>query len=150
RGVQPIMTSTAEAKVAEPAPRALGPIRRIANSLFTFPAAIAAILVAKAYFTCRDNIADTDLWWHLRNAQYTLRQGHLPSLDTYSFTAAGSPWVDHSWLSELIYYSAFRAFGLRGIFLVFAAAVTALSLAVFLMCKQRNSDPLVAGIAAII
>jgi len=120
------------------------------KSLFSFPAAIAAILIAKAFFTCRDNIADTDLWWHLRNAQTILFSHHFPSLDTYSFTAAGSPWLDHSWLSELAYYSAFRLLGWRGVFVLFAAAVTEMSLAVFLLCRRRTADPLVAGIATII
>ncbi len=120
------------------------------RSVFSFPAAIAAILIAKAFFTCRDNIADTDLWWHLRNAQTIILSWHLPSADTYSFTAVGSRLIDHSWLSELTYYSAFRLLGLRGIFVVFAVAVTVMSLAVFLLCMRRTTDPLVAGMATII
>ena len=120
------------------------------TNVFTFPVAIGAVLVAKAYFTCRDNIADTDLWWHLRNGQTMFRQHRLPLVDTYSFTAAGSRWIDHSWLSELAYYGMFRWLGLRGVFLIFTVAVTALSLAVFVMCRKRTPDPLVAGIATII
>jgi hypothetical protein len=123
---------------------------KLRATFFTFPVAIASILIAKAFFTCRDNIADTDLWWHLRNGRDILVHRRLPSIDTFSFTADGSPWIDHSWLSEVAYYSVFSWLGLRGVFLLFCAAVTVVSLAVFLMCRKRTADPLVAGIAAVL
>jgi hypothetical protein len=147
------MTNVAEPSVENP----VVPISQSSNrgnrfraAPFTFPIAIGSILVAKAFFTCRDNIADTDLWWHLRNAQTILVHRQLPLADNYSFTAAGAPWVDHSWLSELAYYAVFRWSGLRGVFILFAAAVTVLSLAVFLMCRKKTLDPLVAGVATVI
>jgi hypothetical protein len=147
------MIKATEALVDNPVP----PVKQNSNhgnklraTLFTFPVAIASILIAKAFFTCRDNIADTDLWWHLRNAQTILAHHHLPVADNYSFTAQGASWIDHSWLSEMAYYSVFRWSGLRGVFILFAAAVTVLSLTVFVMCRKRTGDPLVAGIATVI
>src|SRR5438477_1234191 len=147
------MIKATEALVDNPVP----PVKQNSNhgnklraTLFTFPVAIASILIAKAFFTCRDNIADTDLWWHLRNAQTILAHHHLPVADDYSFTAQGASWIDHSWLSEMAYYSGFRWSGLRGGFILFAAAVTVLSLTVFVMCRKRTADPLVAGIATVI
>lgn len=144
------MTSVAESTACrEEAGKQTNRTNKLAE-LFTFPAAIGAILIAKAFFTCRDNIADTDIWWHLRNGRDILIHRKLPSLDSFSFTAYGSSSVDHSWLSEVMYYSVFHWLGLRGVFLLFFAAVGVLSLAVFLMCIRRTTDPLVAGIAAIL
>ena len=122
---------------------------RWSNRCFTFPAAILAILVGKAFWTCRERIVDTDLWWHLRNAHYMVTHTRFPAIDSYSHTAAGSAWIDHSWLSELIYYFAYRVAGLRGIFVVFTIAVAVLSVAVFRLCMKRTDDPLAAGVATI-
>jgi len=125
-------------------------LRRAFRGLFTFPAAILAILVAKAFWTCRDRIADTDLWWHLRNAQYMLAHRSFPTTDTYSFTAAGSPWIDHSWLSEVIYYSAYRTLGLRGVFVIFTLAIATLTIVTFFLCMKRTRDPFAAGVMTIL
>jgi hypothetical protein len=117
--------------------------------VFTFPMAILAIIIGKAFWTCRGRIVDTDLWWHLRNGESMLAQAKLPAMDAYSFTAAGSPWLDHSWASELLYYAGYRAFGLQGIFVIFTLATAALLVSLFCVCRRRAQDPLAAGICAI-
>ena len=38
--------------------------------------------------------------------------------DLYSFSAAGSHWMNEAWLGELPYYFAWQSFGIRGIYLV--------------------------------
>ena len=121
----------------------------LSHQIFSFPALLAAALVAKVYWTCRDQIADPDIWWHLRNAQHFAASFQFPNVDTYSFTAAGSPWVNHEWLSELLYYGGFRAFGLQGIFVVFASVLAVLVVAVFSLCMKQTHDPLAAAIASI-
>src|SRR5262245_21683782 len=117
--------------------------------VFTFPMAILAIIIGKAFWTCRGRIVDTDLWWHLRNGEYIAHHAKLPATDAYSFTAAGSPWLDHSWVSEILYYTAHRAFGLQGIFVIFTLATAALLVSLFCLCRRRAEDPLAAGICAI-
>jgi hypothetical protein len=124
-------------------------LQSISRRWFSFPAAIAAILVGKAFWTCRGRIVDTDLWWHLRNGQYLLDTHSFPVTDTYSFTATGADWVDHSWLPEVAYYAAYHALGLRGVFLVFFAAVALLSLGIFWLCRKETEDPLAAGLLTI-
>ncbi len=137
-------------KAAPEEPALVAPLAvRFGRTLSSFPALLAAILAASVYWTCRYGIVDPDIWWHLRNAQYLLNNLHFPSVDTYSFTAAGSPWLNHEWLSEIFYYGAFNAFGLRGIFLVFALAFAILAIAVFALCMKESKDPFAAAIATI-
>src|SRR6202030_3264414 len=70
-------------------------------------------------------------------------------LESYSFTAAGSPRINHEWLSELFYYAAFRALGLRGIFIVFASVLAVLVVVVFYLCRKETKDTLLAGVATL-
>jgi hypothetical protein len=126
-----------------------GLIQRLSAAFGSFSSFIAAVLVAKAVWTCRDRIAEPDLWWHLRNAAWTFAHHKPPALDTYTFTLAGFSWLDHSWLSELVLYGAYHTWGLRGIFVIFAVVVSALSLGMFALSKEETSDPLAAGVVTI-
>ncbi len=121
----------------------------IARTISSFPTLIVAALIAKVFWTCRDGIADPDLWWHLRNAEYLVMNHRLPAVDTYSYTAAGSAWINHEWLSELVYYAGFRAAGLRGIFVIFTLALAALVVVVFWLCRREGADPFAAAIATL-
>ncbi len=58
---------------------------------------LAAILFTLGVF----QTVDPDLWWHLKTGQVILGQG-IPSTDIFSFTMAGSPWVTHEWLSQVV------------------------------------------------
>jgi len=124
-------------------------IARAVRRICSFPALLVTLIFARVYWSCRDNIADPDLWWHLRNAQYFVTHGHFPNFDTYSFTTAGSSWMNHEWLPELIYYGAFSQFGLTGIFVVFTATLAVLLMAVFSLSMKESRDPLASGIATI-
>ena len=55
------------------------------------------------------------IWWRLRNAAISLRTHALARADIYSFTAAGKPWTNFEWASDLIFFAAYRGFGLPGI-----------------------------------
>ena len=48
-------------------------------------------------------IADPDLWWYLRCGSDILQTGHIRQLDVYSFTAAGLPYLNHEWLTQVIF-----------------------------------------------
>jgi tetratricopeptide (TPR) repeat protein len=62
-------------------------------------------------------ISHAGFWQHLA-AGRTIAAGGIPRADTLSFTAAGQPWVDASWLYDRLVYAVWSAGG--------AAAVTAL------------------------
>ena len=80
-----------------------------------FHFALAAGLALLVFAFNRPDVNDPDIWWHLNDAQQIL-QGHLPRLDTFSWTAKGSPWMDHEWLSEIPFYLSYKTLGLRGLY----------------------------------
>jgi hypothetical protein len=88
----------------------------------------------------RGNAGDPDIWWHLRNAEYLFTHHALPRQDSYSFTVAGHPWINHEWLAEIPYYLAWRAWGLVGMKnLVFLLLVLIFVGVVYLSWKESGN-----------
>ena len=58
---------------------------------------------------------DPDLWWHLRAGQASVTSLQPLISDPFSFTRAGMPWINHSWLSEVILYLAYAGLGYAGL-----------------------------------
>jgi hypothetical protein len=74
-------------------------------------------------------LADPDLWGHIRFGQMVLRIGHLIHADIFSYSAPGRPWIDHEWLSEVImalFYDAMGVVGLKLMKFLCAGAIMAL------------------------
>lgn len=71
-------------------------------------ALLIAVIVTASVFFFSDNKADPDLWGHLKFGQDIYRLHAVPRYDSYSYTAAGAPWINHEWLSELIFYAIFK------------------------------------------
>ena len=113
-------------------------LRVILRVAFSFPVMLAAWNVWVVVRLAEWNLPDVDIWWHLRNAQYLFTHHQLPNIDTYSFTVAGQPWMNHEWLGEIPYYLAWRAFGLEGIEILMLLLLEAIFLGVLLFCYQRS------------
>jgi hypothetical protein len=84
------------------------------------------------------NAVDPDLWWHLRTGQWIAETGRVPHTDPFSFTRAGSPWVSHEWLSEVVFYRIWRRMSWAGL-IAFSAIVTAAGfMLLYLRCPGRR------------
>ncbi len=108
------------------------------RDVFSFPVMLVAWIVLVVIRLAERNLPDPDIWWHLRNAQYLFENYHLPSFDTYSFTVAGQPWINHEWLAEIPYYLAYRTNGLMGIEILMLVLLEAIFLGVLFLCYQRS------------
>src|SRR6266404_2125348 len=95
------------------------PVRARLSLSKIFPAVLFFGLLA---MTARPAV-DPDLWWHLRTGQWIMETGHIPHVDPFSFTRAGSPWVAHEWLSEVTFYEIWKYSGEAGL-IIFSAIVT--------------------------
>jgi hypothetical protein len=47
-------------------------------------------------------IADPDIWWHMRAGEWILQHHQIPRFDTFSSSRMGKPWIDYSWLFQLV------------------------------------------------
>lgn len=93
------------------------------------------------------NLADPDVWWHLKTGQLIAQTRSVPHVDSFSFTRAGYPWVAHEWLSELLIYGIYRVSGWGGLIVVFALIVSA---AFFLVYLRSAPDPYSSGVVVLL
>lgn len=114
--------------------------RRLVASTFSFPVMCMALLTVVVFRYCIRGIPESDIWWHMRNARYLLQNHHLPSVDTYSFSAFGSPWMNFEWLSEIPFFVAFSHIGLRGLLLVYFLVLTLIFAGVYYRCCRAGAD----------
>ena len=62
------------------------------------------------------NVADPDLWGHLRYGTM-MWDGQFPHFDTFSYTAAGERFFDHEWFSDLLTAGLWHLAGSGGLIL---------------------------------
>ena len=134
--------------MSAPAPAALYPsVPKAVGRWFTFPVAICFLLFLAVFLNNLEKvIVEPDIWWHLQNAQQMVTTHSLSRVDHYSFTAAGSQWIDHEWLSELAYYGAFLALGLRGILAIYCLCSLAIFGVLYYMCCRAGANPKTASV----
>jgi hypothetical protein len=70
---------------------------------------------------------DSSFLTHLATGRIILDSGGVPSVDPYTFTAPGEPWVVQSWLVSVLYASAERLGGLDAVRLVVAGLAGAVA-----------------------
>src|ERR1700739_3447725 len=66
--------------------------------IFSFPAMLGTLLVGRVAYQLRGFAIDPDVWWHIKDGQTIAATHHWPSVDPYSFTVAGTPWLAYEWL----------------------------------------------------
>jgi hypothetical protein len=108
--------------------------------LFSFPIMSFFLLAAALFRACVRDVAEPDIWWHLRNAQYLLQSHGLPRTDMYSLGAAGSPWINHEWLAELPFYLGFQWAGLRGLVAVYFSLLLLLFAGVYYRTSKAGEN----------
>lgn len=96
---------------------------------------LAAIGLTAVVFLCGLTVADPDLWGHTLYGLRSMEAGVLTeTADPFSYTAPGARWVNHEWLSELIFGELWRSTGAIGLVLwrnlivVLIAVMAALSI----------------------
>jgi len=110
---------------------------RTASLLRYSPAFLAFIIV----IADAGRWADPDLWGHLVFGRLILMHGHLPPRDIYSYSAAGLPWHDHEWLSEVVLALCWNGFGVVGLKLM-KLAVTAATITLLALGAAETGAPI--------
>jgi len=84
------------------------------------------------------NLSSIDLAYHLRAGTMILESGAIPARDTFTFTAAGGPWLDQQWGAQVILAAVYRVAGWTGLVVLRAALVGALFGVVLATCRRAG------------
>lgn len=60
-------------------------------------------------------VDDPDMWWRFRTGQWIVENHSVPLQDYFSTYAMGKPWIEYSWLFELLIYASYALFDLPGV-----------------------------------
>lgn len=86
------------------------------------------------------NLSSVDLAYHLRAGDEILGGGGIPRTDTWTYTAAGAPWLDQQWGAQAILAAVYRVADWTGLVILRAALVGLLFGLLFLACRLRGAD----------
>lgn len=84
---------------------------------------------------------DGDTGWHIIAGRLIAATGAVPTVDPFSLTFGGKPWLAHEWLAELIMAGAFAIGGWSGLALLTAAAMAGLVLVLGLEIGRWLNGP---------
>ena len=82
-------------------------------------------------------MADPDLWGHLLFGQALVEQGGLHAVDPFSFTAFGHVWINHEWLTELVFWLTYAIFGDAGLLLGKLLIGVGMMFMLFRTCREQ-------------
>jgi hypothetical protein len=85
---------------------------------------------------------DSDTWWHLRAGAWMLEHGRWLTVDPFSLTRQGQPWLYPGWLAQVALLVDFRTFGYAGLDLLTGFMVL---LAFMCLWPVLETGPLVRG-----
>ncbi|HEY6444550.1 MAG TPA: hypothetical protein VIY66_14535 [Candidatus Acidoferrales bacterium] len=109
--------------------------------VFSFPAMLGTFLVGAAFYAGRVFTVDPDMWWHITTGQTILATHHWPTVDPYSFTVHGQPWIAFEWLGEVLIGAVARIGGVRGLdaLVIVLGGAVMIALYVFATIRAGNS-----------
>ncbi len=96
------------------------------------------------------SISPSDYWWYVRLGGDIVRQGAIPTVDTYTYTRAGEPFVYHSWLAGVLFWGARQLGGntltalLRGVLLLAFYAL------IWKTCRLAGAGPKLAALLTLL
>jgi hypothetical protein len=95
-------------------------------------------------------LADTDLWMHIRFGQMFLQTGHLLRHDIFSYSAPGAPWFNHEWLADVVMALFYDAGGVAGLKVMKFLCATAIMTLLALGTAETGAEYLVQFFAVVL
>lgn len=105
----------------------------------------ALLLTSSVLYFFWNNEADNDLWGHLRFGRDLIAASTFPSLDSYTYTAAGQPWVNHEWLSQVVMAAVYGWAGTAGLLVSKFALAATTFLLLFAEVRRCTDSPHLRG-----
>jgi hypothetical protein len=92
------------------------------------------------------SLATTDLSYHIRAGNEFLDTGAIPMVDTWTFTAPGTQWVNQQWGAQVLFAGVFRLGSWTGL-LVFRALLAGITFAcIYALCRRQGVNVRIAAV----
>ena len=91
-----------------------------------------------------DALRDPGVGWHLQAGRLVLETGGPPHVDAFSYTAAGTPWLDYYWVFEAVSALCERAGGLPLVATVWMLVYACIPLVLYRNTVRSGASPLAA------
>jgi hypothetical protein len=95
-------------------------------------------------------LSDNSFFTHLATGRLILDTGHIPTVDPYSFTVRGEPWVVQSWLASLLYGVTEDVFGGDGLRVLTGLLVVGITAVAWRLARPARSFVVRLGIGALV
>jgi len=109
---------------------------------------IAAIIAGAMLGTFE--IANTSIGWHLASGRWILDHGAFLRADPFSFTSAGTPWIDHEWLFQVGAAAVESVGGAAALGVLRMLTVAALALLLLVISVRSGLSPAAALLLAML
>jgi hypothetical protein len=127
--------TSAERRATTTQGRGLGErLRRLSlDDVWVFAA--VALIALRALLTA---IPPHDFWWHMATGRLIAATGSVPTVDGFSYTRAGEPFFNQSWLAQLLMYGLHELGGIA-LLVAFQALLLAGAYGLLLrLCLRRT------------
>ncbi len=78
-------------------------------------AAALILLILRPLLTA---IPPNDFWWHMATGREIVQTGAIPLVDSFSYTRAGEPFFNQSWLAQVLLFTLYQLGGIALILIV--------------------------------
>jgi hypothetical protein len=86
-----------------------------------------------------------DFWWYLASGQRILETRSVPTTDPFSYTAAGRPWINHMWVTQVLFTLLWERWGRLALIGLKTATVVATFWVILATMRARGVHPLLAS-----
>ncbi|MGQ9687626.1 MAG: hypothetical protein ACUVXF_02385 [Desulfobaccales bacterium] len=101
---------------------------------------IFALLITLMVLTSLSRtVADLDLWGYLAFGRLFWQSGRFPYQDVFAYVPTRSLWVYHEWLTGVLFYPLYLAFGPAGLQLLKFGLAAATVLLVYFTARRRGA-----------
>ena len=142
---EPTVTASQTGADAAPTRQPLTP-EGLRAELTRLDSGLVALVLAFGFLLGSTVARNSDVWQHLATGRLIASGQYSFGSDPFAYTSAGHPWINHSWLSDLVSYKVWDALGgrdsaiARGALVGLKALLITVMAALMLSVRQRGQS----------
>ncbi len=96
------------------------------------------------------SMSTVDLAYGIRAGGQVLDGAGIPRIDTFTFTAAGLPWIDQQWLSQAIFAATYRLGGWPALAALWAVVIVAIEALLWRVARSMGAGVRTTGVTLLL